>query len=237
MIRAVICDDEKAALIIIRHFIVSEKLPIQIVGTADNGIEALRLIQTEKPDLIFMDIHMPFMNGLEILEKVRNSRVIIITAYDSFEHAQRALRLGATDILAKPIDLEQLKQAVIAGIGWSYTENAMVNTVLAHLHEHYNEKITLEELSELTFCSVNHMSRTFKRYMGMSVLNYVHKIRIEKSARLLEDKIPVKEAADRVGYQNLNHYYKYFKEFTGQTPAQYAKRGGGTADVSVEEKE
>lgn len=64
MIRAVICDDEKAALNIIRHFIENENLPIEIVGTAEDGNQALELISREKPNLVFMDIQMPLWTDL-----------------------------------------------------------------------------------------------------------------------------------------------------------------------------
>lgn len=158
MIRAVICDDEKAALNIIRHFIEAEKFPIQIIGTAENGRDAWKLIQREKPDLVFMDIHMPYMNGFDIIQKIEDSRVIIITAYDSFEYAQKALRLGACDIISKPIEFEQLKQAIIRAVGWEFTANDVVNTILAYIYENYSEKMELETLANLTFCSRSHIA-------------------------------------------------------------------------------
>lgn len=225
MIRAVICDDEKAALNIIRHFIEAEKLPIQIVGTAENGRDAWNLIQCEKPDLAFMDIHMPYMNGFEIIQKMKDTKVIIITAYDSFEYAQKALRLGASDILSKPIDMEQLKQAVIRAIGWNFTGNEVVDTILAYLYGHYAEKIELETLAQLTYCTESHIARVFKKHTGTTIISYVHKIRIEKSIQMMEEQnLSVKEAALATGYQNLNHFYKYFNQYTGMTPAAYMKQ-------------
>lgn len=225
MIRAVICDDEKAALNIIRHFIEAEKLPIQIVGTAENGRDAWNLIQCEKPDLAFMDIHMPYMNGFEIIQKMKDTKVIIITAYDSFEYAQKALRLGASDILSKPIDMEQLKQSVIRAIGWNFTGNEVVDTILAYLYGHYAEKIELETLSQLTYCTESHIARVFKKHTGTTIISYVHKIRIEKSIQFMEEQnLSVKEAALVVGYQNLNHFYKYFNQYTEMTPAAYMKK-------------
>ena len=225
MIRAVICDDEKAALNIIRHFIEAEKLPIQIVGTAENGRDAWNLIQCEKPDLVFMDIHMPYMNGFEIIQKMKDTKVIIITAYDSFEYAQKALRLGASDILSKPIDMDQLKQAVIRAIGWSFTGNEVVDTILAYLYGHYAEKIELETLAQLTYCTESHIARVFKKHTGTTIISYVHKIRIEKSIQMMkEQNLSVKEAALAAGYQNLNHFYKYFTQYTGMTPAAYIKQ-------------
>lgn len=226
MIKAVICDDEKAALNIIRHFIEAKKLPIEIAGTAENGRDAWNLIQCVKPDLVFMDIHMPYMNGFEIISKMKESKVIIITAYDSFEYAQRALRLGASDILSKPIEFEQLEQAIVRAVGWNFTGNETINIILAYLYEHYQEQIELTTLAELTFCTPSHIARLFKRYMGMTIISYVHKIRIEKAVYLMEEKkLAIKEAAEAVGYQNLNHFYKYFNIQMGVTPAAYLKQG------------
>ncbi|MDO4338964.1 MAG: response regulator [Eubacteriales bacterium] len=226
MIKAVICDDEKAALNIIRHFIEAKKLPIEIAGTAENGRDAWNLIQCVKPDLVFMDIHMPYMNGFEIISRMKDSKVIIITAYDSFEYAQRALRLGASDILSKPIEFEQLEQAIVRAVGWNFTGNETVDTILAYIYEHYNEQIELDTLAELTFCTPSHIARLFKKYMGMTIISYVHKVRIEKSIHLMEEKkLAIKEAAEAVGYQNLNHFYKYFHIQMGVTPAVYMKQG------------
>ncbi len=225
MIKAVICDDEKAALNIIRHFIEARKLPIEIAGTAENGRDAWNLIQCVKPELIFMDIHMPYMNGFEIISRLKDSKVIIITAYDSFAYAQKALRLGACDILSKPIEFDQLEQAIERAVGWHFTGNETVDTILAYIYKHYQEQIELDALAELTFCTPSHIARLFKKHMGMSVISYVHKVRIDKSIILMQEKkMAIKEAAEAVGYQNLNHFYKYFNAQMGGTPAAYLKQ-------------
>lgn len=225
MIRAVICDDERAALNIIRHFVEAEKFPIEIVGTAENGRDGWDLIQRERPDLVFMDIHMPYMDGFEIIQKMTDSKVIVITAYDSFEYAQKALRLGASDIISKPIEFGQLRQAIVRAVGFKFTGNEIVNTILAYIYEHYSEKIDLETLARLTFCTESHISRIFKKHTGMTIVSYVHKVRIEQSIRMMEeDNLSVKEAAEEVGYQNLNNFYKYFKQFIGAPPASYLRQ-------------
>ena len=220
MIRAVICDDEPAAANIIRHFIEGEKLPIEIVGTAENGREALNLIEKEKPELVFMDIHMPCMNGFEVISQAPESKFIIITAYDSFLYAQKALRLGASDILSKPIELEQLRDAINRAVGWKFTSNDTVNQMLQYIHSHFTENISLEQLAELTFCTKSYLVRLFKKYMDISILNYIHRLRIEKAVGYLkEGTMTIQEIAGAVGYQNLNNFYKYFKQEKGDTPA------------------
>lgn len=101
----------------------------------------------------------------------------------------------------------------------------MVDTILAYLYEHYAEKIELDTLAALTFCTESHIARVFKKYTDTTIISYVHKIRVEKSIKLMEEKnLPVKEAALAVGYQNLNHFYKYFNQYMGMTPAAYIKQ-------------
>lgn len=180
-----------------------------------------------------MDINMPFMNGFEVIKRLRHRKIIVITAYDSFEYAQRALRLGVCDIIAKPIDFEQLRQAIARAIGWHFTGNQSVDAVLTWLYAHYNEKVELKALAELAFCTESHLSRVFKKETGMSIIAYVHKLRIEKSVVLMEQgEKSVKEISEEVGYQNLNHFYKYFQLYMNSTPAAYMKglRGGSDGE-------
>lgn len=222
MIRAVICDDEKAALNIIRYFIESANLPIEIVGMAENGRDALKLIQELQPELAFMDIRMPYLDGFEVIQSVKDTKVIIITAYDSFAAAQKALRLGASDIISKPIDMVQLKEAIERAIGWKFTESEAVNCALEYIYTHYEQNITIEELAQASYCSQSHISRLFKKCMDISVLSYIHKVRIDRAIEYIkEEKLGIQEIAEKVGYQNLNNFYKYFKQQTGETPAAF----------------
>ena len=129
------------------------------------------------------------------------------------------------DILSKPIEFEQLKQAIVRAVGWKFTGNEIANTVLEYIHAHYYEKMELETLANYTFCSPSHIARDFKKHTGMTVISYVHKVRIEKSIeKMTEEGLSVKEAAEEVGYQSLNNFYKYFKQYTGMAPAAYLKR-------------
>ena len=97
MIRAIIADDEPAAGIVIRHLVQKSKLPIEIIGVATDGQKALDMIRAKKPELVFLDIQMPRMNGFEIIQAEPHRKYIIVTAYESFQYAQQALRMGAKD--------------------------------------------------------------------------------------------------------------------------------------------
>lgn len=111
-IKTVIIDDEKNSrentkLMLTKYF--SE---IEIIGEAENGIDGRKLINEVHPDLVFLDVNMPEMNGLEMLESIpdRNFYVIFLTAYG--EYTIQAIRAGAVDYLMKPLMKSELIQAI-----------------------------------------------------------------------------------------------------------------------------
>lgn len=224
MIRTIICDDEEATIIILKKLIDSFSLPLEIVGIAKDGKEAVKFINKHKPDLVFLDIRMPYYNGFEVMEKIEKTSVIIITAFDTFEYAREALRYGVKDILVKPIGSNDLKVAINRAIGWNITEDPLVNTALEYIHNNYKEDINLQDVSEYVFCSNNHLARIFKKTMDTTIMNYIHKIRIEKAIQILELKeSSIQEISEKVGYNNINNFYKHFKNITGSTPLKYIK--------------
>ena len=224
MIRAVIIDDEPAVMEIIKYFIKQNDMPLEIVGTATNGVTGVSLIKKENPQLVFLDIQMPMKNGFDVMGEVPETRYIIVTAFESFEYAQKALRLGAVDILLKPIDYAQFAQAVSRAVGWSLTANDKVNEIAEYIHAHYAEKITLTDLAEQFFLTPSHIARLFKKYMDESVMLYVNRVRIENAKKLLDRGMSVKYAAEATGYDSLNNFYKHFKRYTGTTPAAYVSK-------------
>lgn len=112
MIKALIIDDERRALNVLKLLIERHLPEIQEVQTALGSAKGLAQIYAERPDLVFLDVEMPGMTGFELLEVVKDLaiNVIFTTAYD--QYAIRAIRFSAIDYLLKPIDLQELKSAV-----------------------------------------------------------------------------------------------------------------------------
>lgn len=115
-----IVEDEELILMGIKSIVDWDRLGLSLVHMAHDGIEALKLWEQEPVDIVISDIDMPGMNGLELLERIRSQndrvRFIILTGYDKFEYARRAIRLEVENYILKPIDEEeleaQLKKAV-----------------------------------------------------------------------------------------------------------------------------
>jgi two-component system LytT family response regulator len=109
-ITAVIVDDEKLARSRLKRLLARYE-SIEIVGEARNGREALRLIEEHRPDVLFLDIKMPFLSGFEMLGKLETSPYIIFTtAYDRY--ALQAFEENTIDYLLKPISDEKLDRAI-----------------------------------------------------------------------------------------------------------------------------
>ena len=112
-IRTIIVDDEKLAIQGLQLRL-DKFADVEVIDTCSNGREAIRKIKTEKPDLVFLDIQMPDLDGFDVLESLprdgRRPHVVFVTAHS--EHAVRAFEARAVDYLLKPISAERLRQAI-----------------------------------------------------------------------------------------------------------------------------
>src|SRR5229473_2556867 len=108
-IRALIVDDESLARQRI-HLLADHEPDLELIGECASGAEALAVIERDRPDLLFLDVQMPEMDGFELLQKLPRERlpvVIFITAYD--KHAVRAFEAHALDYLLKPLQPDRFK--------------------------------------------------------------------------------------------------------------------------------
>ncbi len=113
MPRVLIVDDEPDAVELLQEFLSAKGYDIL---TASNGEDALRLVKTERPHLILLDVRMPKMDGLEVLRQVREIDqevgVIMVTADNEEETGRQAMKLGAFDYIVKPLDLDYLERSL-----------------------------------------------------------------------------------------------------------------------------
>ena len=113
MISVYIADDEVWITIGLKKLIQKSGLPFEVIGEAHNGVTTLEDIKTLKPDVLFTDIRMPGLSGLEVMSYISEhqfaTKVVLISGYAEFEYARQAMLCGAFDYLLKPI--QQLKRS------------------------------------------------------------------------------------------------------------------------------
>ncbi len=114
--KVIIVDDEESSRELIRLSVDWDLLNYEVVGEASNSEEALALIEYELPELVLTDIHMPYMNGIELSEKILKQypeiKIIVITGYDDFQYAQRGIKAGVYDYIVKPVDEDEVEKAL-----------------------------------------------------------------------------------------------------------------------------
>lgn len=108
--RTILIEDERLAREELKSLL-KDYLEIEIIDEAKNGEEGIEKIKQHKPDLIFLDINMPGLNGFEMIKQLEEiPRVIFVTAYD--EYALKAFEVNALDYILKPVDPERLREAI-----------------------------------------------------------------------------------------------------------------------------
>lgn len=105
MYRALIVDDEDIIKIGLKTIIDWEQLGFEIVGTAEDGLEAIKKVEELSPDLIITDIIMPRMDGIELMEELKKrgfaGKIIVLSNYGEVDYVKRAMKLGAEDYILK----------------------------------------------------------------------------------------------------------------------------------------
>ena len=116
MISVYIADDEAWITIGLKKLIQKSGLPFEVIGEAHNGVTTLEDIKTLKPDVLFTDIRMPGLSGLEVMSYLSEhqipTEVVLISGYAQFEYARQAMLCGAFDYLLKPIRQETLNKTL-----------------------------------------------------------------------------------------------------------------------------
>ena len=212
----------------------------QVVGEAADGMEALAKIDSLRPDIVIMDINIPIMNGLKVIQvsRVKHPRIafVIVSGYDDFSFCQQALRLQITDYILKPVNYEEFgncidnlkislfEQRVAADAEPENQEERVITGITRYIQEHLEQEVSLSVLAEEFHLNSQYISQLFKNEIGVGFLAYLTNVRMEKAKKLLiSTSLSIAEIADSVGYGDYRVFTKVFKKTEGITPSQYRR--------------
>ncbi|MGN0331514.1 MAG: helix-turn-helix domain-containing protein [Lachnospiraceae bacterium] len=210
----------------------------EVVGEAADGVEALTKIDTLNPDIAIMDINIPIMNGLKVIQISRikhpDMAFVIVSGYDDFSYCREALRLQITDYILKPVNYEEfgtcidnLKIALFkrqSSKNEDQQEERAINGIIRYMQEYLEEEVSLSVLAEEFHLSSQYISQLFKNEIGVNFLTYLTNIRMEKAKKLLlSTSLSIAEVSEKSGYGYYRVFTKVFKKTEGVTPSQYRR--------------
>lgn len=251
MVRILIIDDEKWVVRSLRA-LMKDSPCFEIVGEAYNGLQGWTLIEEEKPDLVFVDIRMPGMGGLQLLQKAREEKLstlfAVISGYAEFAYAQKAMANGAIAYCLKPFSQSEINETlekarsileeraqVPAAVPPSAAskmppeippvKNELVRQMLIYISAHLCCDICMQQVADACSINPNYASQIFGREVGESFSAYISRQRIRLASELLlTTQKPIAQIAEETGYRDYFYFAKVFKKLTGLTPTAFRGR-------------
>lgn len=238
MLSVYIADDEVWITLGLKKLLDKTGIETEVIGTANNGLVAKEEIAMFKPDVVFTDIRMPGLSGLDLLQTIPeispDSKVVIITGFAEFSYAKEAVQHHAFDYLLKPIkeeDLSRVLTAILKERGeteeeakQSHVYDKTIDNVISDIREHYMEDISLTSLAAKYNISMARLSEMIKEHLQLNFSDYIASLRIQRAKELLRDEsLSIQEIAEIVGYNDYFYFTKVFKKVEGISPSKYRK--------------
>jgi two-component system response regulator YesN len=250
--KLLLVDDEEGVRNAIARMVDWSSIGVKLCAPAKDGVDALEKVREYCPDILLMDIRMPGKTGLEVIAEIACHdewiiKSVILSGYDDFAYAQKALRLGAVDYLLKPCMPEDIlkavdsaKQSVIKererrslkqGMGERpatdrTTGHRFIDAAIEHIRENYDKDISLAATAEAVFLSPGYFCTLFRQYTGQNYVDYLNGVRLNEACRLLSQSLmKTYEIAYAVGFRDETYFTKLFKKQYGVSPSEHRKRG------------
>lgn len=239
--RVIVADDEKLIAKSIARNIEQANPAFEVVSIVHGGAEAFAAIEDILPHVVFSDIKMPEMDGLELIKRISveypSIRTVIVSGYNDFELARSALQSNAVDYILKPLNpfllqktLNKLERELLAERKMLTFEREnspaeIVESITTYIAHNYAEQINFSEVAKRFGFSSAYLSKIFKEYNGTTASKYLNDYRINLSKKLLLDTdLPIKVIAEKVGFLDQFHFSKNFRNVVGISPSQFREK-------------
>lgn len=219
MFKVLIIEDEEMIRKGLRYTVDWLSLDCIIVGEAANGEEGIQKIEELNPDIVLLDINMPIINGLQLLEQTEDQYLfstIIISGYDDFDYAKKAIKYGVDMYLLKPVEHEKLFEAIekakksimvkkrydiiekeIMGFNdiqvlnmnlWNEHKNKSIHIseVITYIENNYQQKITMNDLVDETGMSATYLNNHFKEVTSYTFNEFLNRYRVQKAIEIIK---------------------------------------------------
>jgi two-component system, response regulator YesN len=233
-----IVDDEPLEREVLMDIVKRNNFRIKNCMTAENGAEAVQVVQKQSIDVVVLDIKMPVMDGIMAAKIMKQHhpdlKVIFLTAFNDFDYALQTIKIGVEDFLLKPVRPQEFMDALRKVTGKAEQQNKVANAGIASPHiieivtefisEHLGEKLSLARIAEIVHLHPQYLGRLFKQEKDMTVSEFITMKRIEKAKKwLIHSDQTVTEIGEACGFADVNYFSKVFSKLEGVPPKKYRK--------------
>ena len=230
-----IVDDDPATLEMYVRVVQSWSGEHQVLK-ARNGLEALELMQQQRPDLVLLDLMMPELDGFGVLEAMRekentrNIPVIVLTGQLLTESDMVRLNRGVAKVLEKGLfsveeTLAQIDVVLARKRKLGSEAQRLVRQAMAYLHEHYDQSISRQDLARYLGMSGDYLTYCFRNEVGMTPIAYLNRYRVNQAKLLLtENSKNITEIAIAVGFSDSGYFSRVFRRQVGISPDLYRRK-------------
>lgn len=227
-----------------------------IQAEAANGKRALEELKNNPVDVVFTDIRMPLMNGIELMQEAiplyPDIRFVLISSYNEFEYAREGLRLGAVDYIVKPMreeDLDDVLQRVreqipasgnnlISGMitdifqDEARQNDPLIRQVMECLNEYKGQNLTIEEVADSLGMNKDYLGRLLKKKTQMSFRSLFNRVKMEYAKPMIKSgQYKIYEISEMLGYTSPDYFSGLFKNIVKMTPVEYKKQSNDVGKV------
>ena len=246
MYKALIIDDEKSSRLLITKLGRWNEYGIDPPFTATNGADGLAMIKDLHPNIVFVDMQMPIMDGNEFLRiasvNFPSIKYIVVSGHDEFSYVKTALQTKAIDYLLKPISGKELNDVIALAVSElntgvigqhldvkqqteTYNTAELPEVIKDYLDTNYTTEINLNDISEKYFFTKEYLSKLFKKSYGIGIYEYVLSLRMRRAKDLLLcDDMQIQQISDLLGYSNSNYFSKAFKTYYSISPSDFREK-------------
>lgn len=241
-------DDEALMLDSIQSAVDWFENGFQIVGFQTDPFRALEEIPVLKPELLLCDLKMPGMDGIALMQELRekgmDGEFVMLSAYGEFDASRSFFLLNGFDYLLKPLEaqeaeimLERLSRKLAAKNSLRHsttfvpTQNPAFDALILYVSEHFAKKHTLKALSEMFHIAPTYICNLFVKHYGSTLTSFLTDLRMKEAAqRMRSTGASLKEIAVSCGYTDYFYFSRIFKAHFGVTPTEYRIGHRGDAE-------
>lgn len=166
----------------------------------------MKLIQEKEPHIVLTDITMPIMDAFMMFEATRtlSYEKVILSGYNDFQNAKKAMQYGAVDFLSKPID----------------TQNQIIQQILEFVHQHYCMHFTISSIAENLGYSESYLYKVIKEDFPMTLNEYILRYRLKQAIDKMAESpnSPLSDISEQIGFSDYKYFAKVFKKYLHISP-------------------